>query len=780
MSAPASAAPLLSPNTPSEVVRHSAKFRPSIWGDHFMTYTSNDLSIDATMTKQIEELKAAVRRKLVAAADKPSKKLNVIDTIQQLGLAYHFKIEIEEALEHIFHTYHAENNDEGDDLYHVALRFRLLRQQGYPVSCDMFSKFRDNNGDFVGDVQGMLSLYEATHLRVHGEDILDQALAFSTTYLQSMAAQLSSPLATQVIHALKQPIHKGIPRLEARKYISIYEQEDFHDDTLLRLAKLDFNLLQKIHQKELSELSKWWKDLDFATKLPFARDRMVEGYLWVLGVYFEPEYSLARRILTKIINMASIIDDAYDAYGTIDELELFTEAIERWDMCAIDQLPEYMKTIYRALFDVYSEMEEEMAKQGRSYRVHYAIEAMKNLARAYHAEAIWCSKNYVPTFEEYMHIALMSTGYEMLETISFVGMGDIATKETFEWLFSNPQIAKASTTICRLLDDLVSHKFEQQRGHVASAVECYMKQHDVSELEVCEEFRRQVTNAWKDINQECLKPIAMPMPILMRVVNFARVMDVVYKEEDGYTSGIALKDVFNKFKDNKGNFLDSIVGDVWGMLNLWWKDLDFAMKLPFARDRMVECYFWMVVIYFEPECYLGRRILTKVITMALVMDDIFDFYGTIEELELFMEAVERWDMSTIDQLPEYMEIYYRALLDIYSELEDDWPKKEDPTSSIMQKKLMGDFVTKEAFEWVLNEPNTIVNVASIIGRIMNNLVSHEECLKPTTAVPMTLLTRVLNLAQVSYVVYRDGDGYTNSKLLLKDYIVSLLIDPVAI
>ncbi|KAK9265812.1 hypothetical protein L1049_017788 [Liquidambar formosana] len=541
MSIPASSTPLLSPNTPTEVVRQLVQYRPSIWGDHFITYTSNDLSIDATMTKQIEELKAAVRRKLVAAADKPSEKLNMIDAIQRLGLAYHFKIEIEESLEHIFRTYHEENNDEGNDLYHVALHFRLLREQGYPISCDVFSKFKDNNGDFVGDVRGMLSLYEATHLRVHGEDILDQALAFSTTYLQSMANQLSSALATQVIHALKQPIRKGIPRLEARQYISIYEQEDFHDDTLLRLAKLDFNLLQKIHQKELSEISKWWKDIDFATKLPYARDRMVECYFWILGVYFEPEYSFARSILTKVINIASILDDTYDAYGTIDELELFTEAIERWDMCAIDQLPEYMKTIYRTLLGVYSEIEEEMAKQGRSYRVHYAIEAMKNLVRAYHAEAIWCSKQYVPTFEEYMHVALVTSAYYMLATASFVGMGDIATKETFEWLFNEPAIAKASTIIGRLMDDLVGHQFEQQREHVASAIQCYMKQHGVSELEVCEEFRRQITNAWKDINQECLKPTAMPMPILMRVVNFARVIDVIYKEEDGYTSGIALK-----------------------------------------------------------------------------------------------------------------------------------------------------------------------------------------------------------------------------------------------
>ncbi|KAK9269516.1 hypothetical protein L1049_001291 [Liquidambar formosana] len=537
----------LSQNAAPEVERRSANFHPSVWGDHFVTYTPVNLTNDAIAEKQIEELKAKVRRKLVAAADRSSEILTMIDAIQRLGLAYHFETEIEEALGHIYRTYYDENDTVNDDLYHVALRFRLLRKEGYNVSSGMFNEFKDNNGDFkeslIGDVRGMLSLHEAAHLRVHGEDIIDQALFFCVTHLQSKATQLSSPIGTEVTHALKQPIHKGMPRLEARQYISIYQEEDSRDETLLRLAKLDFNLLQKIHQQDLSEIARWWKDLDFASKLPFARDRVVECYFWTLGVYFEPEYYLARRTLTKVIAMTSIIDDIYDVYGTIDELELFTEAIERWDMNTIDQLPEYMKICYRALLDVYSEIEEVMAKEGRSYRLYYAKEAMKILVRAYFAEAKWCSEQYVPTMEEYMHVALVTSGSYMLATTSFVGMGDIVTKETFEWMFNEPEIAKASSIICRLMDDMVSHMFEQQRGHVASAVECYMKQHGVSEQEVREEFNRQVTDAWKVVNQECLKPTAVPMLILMRVLNLARMIDVVYKDEDGYTNaGIVLKD----------------------------------------------------------------------------------------------------------------------------------------------------------------------------------------------------------------------------------------------
>ena len=71
-----------------------------------------------------------------------------------------------------------------------------------------------------------------------------------------------------------------------------------------------------------------------------------------------------------------------------------------------------------------------------------------------------------------------------------------------------------------------------------------MKQHGASEQETRDEFKKQVRDAWKDINQECLMPTAVPMTVLMRILNLARVMDVVYKHEDGYThSGTFLKDL---------------------------------------------------------------------------------------------------------------------------------------------------------------------------------------------------------------------------------------------
>ncbi|KAK1584347.1 hypothetical protein Q3G72_032215 [Acer saccharum] len=99
----------------------------------------------------------------------------------------------------------------------------------------------------------MLSLYEASHLRLHGEEILEEALAVSKAHLiKSLADEKSSPhLAEQIINALELPLQKSIPRLEALKFISFYEQEESRSDTLLLFAKLDFNWLQLLHQQEL-------------------------------------------------------------------------------------------------------------------------------------------------------------------------------------------------------------------------------------------------------------------------------------------------------------------------------------------------------------------------------------------------------------------------------------------------------------------------------------------------------------------------------------------------
>lgn len=107
------------------------------------------------------------------------------------------------------------------------------------------------------DAKGILSLYEATHLGVHGDEILDEVLAFTAAQLESLLPQLKHPLSGQVSHALKQSTHRGLPRLEGSYYFPLYQQDASHNEILLRFAKLDFNLLQKLHRQELVVITRY-------------------------------------------------------------------------------------------------------------------------------------------------------------------------------------------------------------------------------------------------------------------------------------------------------------------------------------------------------------------------------------------------------------------------------------------------------------------------------------------------------------------------------------------
>ena len=80
-----------------------------------------------------QQLKEEVKKMLMAPTiESSSAKLELIDDIQRLGVAYHFEYEIDQTMQQIHDNFNVHCDD---DLHTCALRFRLLRQHGYPVSC---------------------------------------------------------------------------------------------------------------------------------------------------------------------------------------------------------------------------------------------------------------------------------------------------------------------------------------------------------------------------------------------------------------------------------------------------------------------------------------------------------------------------------------------------------------------------------------------------------------------------------------------------------------------
>ncbi|KAG8368605.1 hypothetical protein BUALT_Bualt15G0062800 [Buddleja alternifolia] len=266
----------------------------------------------------------------------------------RLGISYHFEEQIKQILNSIHVKKYCGKNDyepEKRDLYSTALEFRLLRQHGFSVSQEVFDSFKNKNGDFktslCEDTKGLLQLYEASFMLTEGQTTLDQAREFSTILLHKNlnARNIDENLSLLVRHALELPLHWRVERPNVRWFINASERKPDMDDAVLELAKLDFNIVQAKHQQELKHVS-----------------RLVENYFWNIGVFAKPQYGYARTMVTKVNALITSIDDIFDVYGTLEELQLFNNAIQRWDIEAIEQLPNYMQVCYLALYNFINEM----------------------------------------------------------------------------------------------------------------------------------------------------------------------------------------------------------------------------------------------------------------------------------------------------------------------------------------------------------------------------------------------------------------------------------------
>ncbi|XP_045830739.1 alpha-copaene synthase-like [Trifolium pratense] len=88
-----------------------------------------------------------------------------------------------------------------------------------------------------------------------------------------------------------------------------------------------------------------------------------------------------------------------------------------------------------------------------------------------------------------------------------------------------------------------SHKFEQQRVHVASSVECCMKQYDMSLNEAYKLISKDIEDYWMIMNEECLNLDSIPNPVLETIINVARVSEFTYENfQDKFTNGELLKE----------------------------------------------------------------------------------------------------------------------------------------------------------------------------------------------------------------------------------------------
>ncbi|XP_047339818.1 terpene synthase 10-like [Impatiens glandulifera] len=515
------------PGDDQALVRRCANYGPTIWKyEYIQSLKSNYVGEDYEM--KASKLKEEVKIMMLEKMDTPFQKLELIDTVKRLGVSYHFEKEIEGCLDAIYNE--TDWLSETFDLNEASLSFRLFRQHGYNVSPDVFNIFKDKYGNFkeslCDDTKGLLALYEASFLGFEEESIFDEVEIFATKHLKENLNKIKNPyLAMLVNHALELPLHWAMERFEARWFIDAYENRKDVNKALLNFAKLDFNMVQAIHQEDLKHASRWlrstligvllkiigrkielwWENFGWSKKLPFVRDRLVECYLWSLAEVYDPrpEFQYYRRMSTRIYQVTTCIDDIYDVYGTLEELELLNDAYLGWNVNLAVTLPDYMKICFLGNINLVNELGYEALKEFGIHALPYLIKAWTDLCGCYIKEARWFHGGYVPSLEEYLNNGWMSAATAVMAIHGYFFSACPShpiTEEGLKAVTNYDDIIKWPSMIVRLVNDLATSKNELKRGDILKSVQIHMHETSVSEEEAQQHIKKLVRKAWKKIN----------------------------------------------------------------------------------------------------------------------------------------------------------------------------------------------------------------------------------------------------------------------------------------
>uniref|UniRef100_A0A0E0KDZ8 Terpene synthase metal-binding domain-containing protein n=1 Tax=Oryza punctata TaxID=4537 RepID=A0A0E0KDZ8_ORYPU len=179
----------------------------------------------------------------------------------------------------------------------------------------------------------------------------------------------------------------------------------------------------------------------------------------------------------------------------------------------------------------------------------------KQLSEYYLREAQWSSDKYMPSFAEHLDVSIMSSGFPQLAPVALAvgrvrdGVG-VAPVEAFDWVASDLPSPPCGE-LARFLSDIASCD-SKAAGKKSSKDDdwsaTYMAEHGVSGQEAVAAVAALAETAWRTLNRECVETDPALLPAARLVVNFTRMLEVIYLGgRDGYTVGADIKYLVTNF-----------------------------------------------------------------------------------------------------------------------------------------------------------------------------------------------------------------------------------------
>lgn len=171
----------------------------------------------------------------------------------------------------------------------------------------------------------------------------------------------------------------------------------------------------------------------------------------------------------------------------------------RWDENGGEKIPEYLRPFYKSVIQTTDEVVSELklhnnkhaeavrevvssgstsSKEERDLlmsiltsgsryiqlltKIHINNQ-MLHVVKSYHAEVTWRDEDYVPAgVDEHLQISLDSIMAVQTIVLTFISMGDVASRETVDWAFTYPKIIRAASVMARIMNDIMSYEVYTQ------------------------------------------------------------------------------------------------------------------------------------------------------------------------------------------------------------------------------------------------------------------------------------------------------------------------------
>ncbi|KAK8613384.1 hypothetical protein V6N13_101146 [Hibiscus sabdariffa] len=353
-------------------------------------------------------------------------------------------------------------------LHATALSFRLLRQHGFQISQDAFSSFLDQNGSFKESLV---------------EDV------------------------------------KGMLSLYEASYYG-FEGENLMDQAMV-FTRMHLNKVPRANMnKSLAE------QLNHALELPLNRRMERLEARWTIE-----SYSRRRDVNQIALELAKLdFNRVQSQYRR--ELRDMLRSYILWDVNMVNDLPDYMKLCFLALYNTVNEIAYDILKEQGEVVLPYLTKAWADLLKAFLQEAKWSYRKQTPKFEEYLENAWMSVSGPLVLIHAYFLLGH-GKAEELECLAKYHNLLRWPSVIFRLCNDIASFKAEIERGDT-SGILCYMRETGTSEESARKHMSKLIDEAWKKMNKEGFQGYVFDDVFVATTFNIARQSHCHYQYGDSH------------------------------------------------------------------------------------------------------------------------------------------------------------------------------------------------------------------------------------------------------